>query len=618
MVYSVCIYIIFWKRCAMSWEFCLYASVFSLFLTVVVCLYLGFSKYKKGRKLNMLHVMLAGCFVSAFLLILAPLSRTLDMDAVGIWGVFVPAVQKTIKLFGADGIYEVVFDCLDIIPSQIKSAYVFMILTVQLAAPLLSVSFLLSLFKNISAYARYYFSFWKDTFVFSNLNERSLILAEDVKKSFSGSRIVFADAYSPQKNVTELLESAKALDAILFKKDVTSIGFGAMRKKSKLCFFAMDDRDMANVENGTVLIKKFGHRPETDLYVFSSCIEGELILAGEEKGKMKVRRVNEKRLVVSRILVSEGTSIFDSARPVSDTEKQISAVIVGMGTYGTDLIKSLAWYCQMDGYRLKINGFDRDPLAEQKLCALCPELMSEEYNGVYIPGEASYYIKIHSGCDADTKSFADKLAEIGDATFVAVSLGSDEKNIEVAAKLRMLFARQGISPIIYAICEDSVAKMRFENAKNFSGQSYDIKCVGDLRSVLTARVIMRSGIEKKGYDIHVGYCNGDEEKINDFWRYEYCYHSSVASAIHQKARIHCGIPGADKDEKNRTEEEKNTNAIIEHKRWNAYMRAEGYIYSGSKERSSRNDMAKMHDALVEYKQLSEKYRDIDVRITSVK
>ena len=39
-------------------------------------------------------------------------------------------------------------------------------------------------------------------------------------------------------------------------------------------------------------------------------------------------------------------------------------------------------------------------------------------------------------------------------------------------------------------------------------------------------------------------------------------------------------------------------AEVEHKRWNAYMRTEGYQYSGSTQEISRNDLGKLHHDLV--------------------
>ena len=57
-----------------------------------------------------------------------------------------------------------------------------------------------------------------------------------------------------------------------------------------------------------------------------------------------------------------------------------------------------------------------------------------------------------------------------------------------------------------------------------------------------------------------------------------------------------------------TPEEKNIIEVLEHKRWNAYMRAEGYVFSGSTDKSSRNDLAKMHHDLVDFSSLTEEKR----------
>ena len=86
--------------------------------------------------------------------------------------------------------------------------------------------------------------------------------------------------------------------------------------------------------------------------------------------------------------------------------------------------------------------------------------------------------------------------------------------------------------------------------------------------------------------------------------------------IHQKARAGCGFPGYGKAEAELTTEEKEKIARTEHCRWNAYMRAEGYIYSGSPDPGSRNDLARMHPDLVPFDQLSQREKDKDVRVST--
>ena len=88
----------------------------------------------------------------------------------------------------------------------------------------------------------------------------------------------------------------------------------------------------------------------------------------------------------------------------------------------------------------------------------------------------------------------------------------------------------------------------------------------------------------------------------------------MASAIHMKAREYCQIPGAGKKEEELTEEEIAVIEPLEHRRWNAYMRTEGYVYSGSRNKASRNDLAKRHHDLVPFAALSEEDKRKDSKV----
>ena len=55
---------------------------------------------------------------------------------------------------------------------------------------------------------------------------------------------------------------------------------------------------------------------------------------------------------------------------------------------------------------------------------------------------------------------------------------------------------------------------------------------------------------------------------------------------------------------------------LEHRRWNAYMRSEGYIFSGSTDESSRNDLAKMHHDLVDFSSLTEEEKRKDRKVAT--
>ena len=149
-----------------------------------------------------------------------------------------------------------------------------------------------------------------------------------------------------------------------------------------------------------------------------------------------------------------------------------------------------------------------------------------------------------------------------------VALGDDDANIKTAVNLRMYFERLKIHPIIQAIVYHSQQKKMLEGVVNYRKQPYDIRFIGDLETSYTEDVIIDSELEEEALRRHLKW--GEEE---EFWTYQYNYRSSVASAIHMKARIACGIPGADKKEEELSSEEKEIIEALEHRRWNAYMRA---------------------------------------------
>ena len=126
-------------------------------------------------------------------------------------------------------------------------------------------------------------------------------------------------------------------------------------------------------------------------------------------------------------------------------------------------------------------------------------------------------------------------------------------------------------------------------------------------------VILRDALEQDALSIHAAYGG----KPEDFFAYEYNYRSSAASALHNKARARLGIHRADLPESERTPEQNEALMSLEHRRWNAYMRSIGYVYSGSKDSSSRNDLGKMHHNLVCFEELNDEDRQKDRDVGSV-
>lgn len=591
----------------MHWYIC-FAIASAVVLSAAVCLLL-LPRLRRNRRwhLSAVQVLFAACFLCGYVLCLAPNYALHGNQIVGIGRTAVFSFQTTLRVFSGNSIYDAAVKAIDQAPEAIAAWYMILVLAVQVLAPVLALSVVLSFFRNVSAYSRYLCCYFRDVYVFSCVNPKSLALASDLRKNHPKACLVFASVGDDAQR-----HAVRGLDAICFKMDICSIRLGLHSKGKQISIFAIDERQSCNVDAALKLIDNYHARPHTRLDVFTTEIEGELVLAGADKGCMKVRRVNEVRSLVNRFLCEEGHLLFEKASP-ADAEglRTITAVILGLGARGTEMLKALSWYCQMDGYRVRIHAFDADPMAVQRLEADCPELLSPEYNGVFVDGEAAYTICLHSGVDVTGKSFVEQIMELPDVTFAFISLGSDDLNLRIAVELRMLFERKQTDAMIHAVNVGGRERKRLSEAKNSSGQSYRINLIGDTESSFAESVILDSRIEADAFRRHQAYCYGDQEKIEDFWRHEYCYRSSMASAIHALARIRCGIPGAEKPEEQLTPEERDVIEKLEHRRWNSYMRSEGYIYSGSTDRSSRNNLAKMHNDLVCFSNLpeSEKRKD---------
>ena len=595
----------------MNWLGYFIAAMILMTGAILWALWLLRNKHSRGRFLSPIKLLFGGVF-AATLLLFCPIYRSsVENTAYSGLETLLLSLHSTFQIFTLDSDRSIILEMIQCEPAWLKSAYTVFISIAYIAGPILTFGFVITFFRNVTAYFRCLLSFCRDGYVFSDLNERSILLAKSIRAKDPKAAIIFTDVFEGEaEEQYELVQQAKEIRAICFKKDILTINFRYRLRKRELSFFIMGENEPENVQQTLSLLNAFNDREHTSLYVFSTGVEGELLLSAANRGKVRVRRINEARSVINRTLYEQGHTLFDSARTVEgEKEKKISVLLLGLGRYGTEMLKALTWYCQMDGYTFEVNVFDSDPKAEEIFSASCPELMSEDYNGTSIPGEAAYTIRFYSGIDVRTKTFADQVSQLKDTTYAFISLGSDARNLEAAVEMRMLFERMRIKPAIHAVLHNSEEKTALADICNYRGQPYDITFIGDLAASYSESVILNSELEQEALERHLKWGKEDE-----FWRFEYNYNSSIAAALHLHARIHCRIPGAEKSEDELQGEERTAYEALEHRRWNAYMRAQGYIFSGSTEKSSRNDLGKMHNDLVDYSSLSEEEKRKDSRV----
>ncbi len=565
----------------------------------------------KLRGVKSIYVLFAGVFVSAFLLIYPIFSETFNGDVGATFKALMIAAQNTIRLFTADNDYTLFQGDATVQPQWIANAYGLLGSLLIILAPLLTFGFVLSFFKGITAWARCTLHLPTDTYVFSNVTAKAVSLAESIRQKDRRALIVFADALKNEDAADDdLLIRLSRIHAVLCSKDISLVRLARSAASKQTAFFAMSEDESENEIEALQLIARYRQRKNTTIFVFSSNVESELMLNNVDKGRLKVRRINPVNAIINHILYQKGGELFDSAVESAHGNKAISALVVGVDKLGTEMLRSLAWYGQMDGYTLTIHGFDRDADVKDRVSALCPELIDERYNGVEREGEAYYRIEFHTA-DVNSASFREEIRRIGTVTYAFVSLGEDSLNVTTAVNLRILFEQMHIHPKIVAVVSNHEKNAALAGAKDRNGTLYDIDFVGDTHTVYSHEVLLHSALEQEALALHKRYNGGD---AYGFYEFEYNYQSSLASVIHYAARCHCGISGADKPAAELTPAQRDVIELIEHKRWNAYMRSQGYIYSGSKEKESRNDLGKMHHNLVEFALLTEEDKRKDSRV----
>lgn len=512
------------------------------------------------------------------------------------------AVHNTIRLFIVDGEFSIILDNVQTLRPVGKTVYIAFSAVIFVLAPFLTFGAVLSLFKNVFSYQKYLFSSEKTLYAFSELNEKALLLAESIKKDNPKALIVFTDVFeNNEERSRENAVKAKGFHAVCFKKDITEIAFRKSLIRKQLNFVLIGSEDSENIDQCIRLADLYAETNDTCIYLFSDTAESEHIVSTLENTKVRVRRINEIQSLIYQELYQNGTELFDTAADNGEV-KIISTAIVGMGQYGIELLRALVWFCQMDGYFLRVACFDCDSEFRTQLESRFPDLLNPKYNRYEITDQdARYQIDLYDHYDVNSRAFDEAVKALEQPTYVFVALGSDEKNIRTAVKLRQILAGQKAYPIVKAVVYDTPKSQIIQKAQNFKGQKWDIRVVGDFRSSYTAQTLFGTEIEKRALALHLQW--GDAQT---FWRYEYNYRSSVARAIHNKMKVYCQISGIQKSVAERSEAEKEALRKLEHKRWNAYMRSEGYTYA-----PVRNDLAKQHNCLMNFDELplSEQVKD---------
>ncbi|MBO5925586.1 MAG: hypothetical protein J6Q52_04955 [Clostridia bacterium] len=601
---------------------CLIALILSISITLASTV---MALVKRKNRLNLkpyslkpLWTMVIGVFVAGVVMFLPTylLDYFATIDLVVVIDSVILSLHNAIRMFVIDIDFEPIAQLManTEVDSTIASVYSIYASISYVLAPILSAGVVLSFFKNASAMLRYLLHSPANFYYMTQLNEKSLALAENILKD-TDNVVIFTSINDNSDE--DMVYRAKSLGAICLYVDIADmyIKTPTLDHVSTIYFISLDEDK--NLEQALTMLKKANvdkrlDHPNYQMYVFCRSVESGIILDNAPNSNIRLRRINEERNLAYRIVQSH--SIFDDAIVDADI-KRINLLVVSETNHNTnlsmELVKTLSWCTQMPGYDVKIHVADMSGNFEDLLRISSPELIS--LNHKHIEGDAKVDIYFYQ-----KPNLRELASTIGEVSTVYTMLEDDEANINSAIILREEFGKLHLSksiaiPTIFATVRSPEKNETISSngsLKDHKGNDYGITLIGNIASEYSVEVVEQIDLETKGLKCHLRWSNtlGEVESNTLLYNeYEYYRRASISEALYSELRIALGILLTDDSQS------RELLKMYEHMRWNAYMRTEGYVYG-----AIRDEIAKTHPSLVPYQALShaEKQKDEEVLLAS--
>ncbi len=265
----------------MIWTVCFILGLGIFLMTIVIASLSLKRKYKRGRVLTPLKILFIGIAIATIVLFVPVYAH----DIAGHKGVneWVEIIMRSIHsisgLFSGGADFSLITQNSEGVTEWIRSGYTVAFAVLFVFAPLLSLSAVLSLFNDVAAYLRFLAHANRDVYVFSELNEKSLALAQSLHEDSKKNVLIFAQVFEKGEDTDkEFVEEAKELGAICFQKNVTAINVSFGDKNRQTVYFMIAQDQSKNVHDALEIIENRKEDSNTHLYVFSTHIETELLL----------------------------------------------------------------------------------------------------------------------------------------------------------------------------------------------------------------------------------------------------------------------------------------------------------------------------------------------------
>ena len=339
-----------------------------------------------------------------------------------------------------------------------NATYMFAFSIIHFAAFLVSFLVVLQLFgKQFLSWLKLKLSTPKDSYIFFDLNEGAVALAEDLLKKDRKRFILFIDKNVKHKLVAfpkinlslprlrdkeSLFEKISKTEAVFLKKDFSEeVAFDELKisklvDKSVCRMFFLSENEDYNIHMSLKVIgeiRRLQLLPK-ELRLYVNADSEELIdLFAEKIGPLnvEVHIFNRSKLAAQELITNYppvNALKLETSKAVALSD--FSMLIIGFGNMGSEALKAMIEQGQFVGSTFRATIIDK----EMK----CKAGLFEHY----YPGLKNYQLEYHEAEVNSSEFFnllKDKLAGL---KYILVALGEDELNIKTAVELSHFISRE--------------------------------------------------------------------------------------------------------------------------------------------------------------------------------
>lgn len=593
----------------------LFIISFLIFLSAIVCAILRF--LKNHNIVHSLRIIGIALFLSDFIVLLSlePIARREIETTSG---------EITKEISDSEKVSMSILETFQIItldisyPELIKAArslgfsHALFFTFLCILTPVICGGIVLTFFEKFENLFRYLFRFFQPIYFFSELNENSLELAKDIyKENKKQGLFVFCGVNSISDS--ELKDELKIYGFIYFRKAESEM---ILKPNNFRNYFELSEDQDANLVHTKALIYAYQNKyknadySKVKIYLFSEQKETSFVLSSIDRKGLPVIIVNRNSFIVNELFFNNPLY-----KALKENQNTISYLQIGCGEIGTELVKQVLYLGQLGKtYKLKLTIIDTNAKSlESSLKLEMPEIFTSNYNINFIEA------------DVKAESFKKALdSYCKDANYVSIVLGDDELNIHTALYLRSYYIRKNLKVGAYPLIA-----VRIKNAvKNeVVAQIYKEFTIFGGENLIYSKRLVNSELEKLAINIHQIYLESkkildEKEILKDYYSKDEVYiKSNRANALHIRYKLFmlgyeiCKLNNNDNSDIDFSisYEEAKKLAQIEHERWNAFMRTEGWCklpleyFTDKEKKINKIPEAKLHACICSWEEL----KDVD-------